>query len=515
MFGWRANTSLRPQALVLGAASLAAYLLTRTRDLGGDDTVFAMAVERFVSGRGGAGELAHPHHPLYNFLVAALLWLLRALGFTPLASDVGAALSACFAAAVVAGLALILAKAGMPDGVAMLAAAVAAMCGGFWHFATCMEVYALGAAAVLAWLWVVGREQPDGAATGACVALAAVAHLVLGLLLLPSLVRLRRRPREAARAAVTAIGLTALIVVANLSLFHHARTPAAWLRTITPGYGTYLVTPKPLAALSAMRNLAVWDWYREVPLFAQNVAHAFDGASAIATAVLVLLLLAGIVAAVRLRPPLAVTSGLALAAFVLLWLVWDVGNVEHVVAATPLFAVLIAYGARELGPRAGSLALAGVLVVFLVSNGLGSAVPQARQENSRTCVVASFVSENTPADAVVISVGTDARVRLALPYLSGRHVVDLTLAVASARRQQQPATVALAYWSNAANSARHLYALPDVFAPSSVAWVERLGLPADRFAAVVAGFHVIRRHELPADGVVLDAPFVLCEISAR
>jgi len=497
---------------VLGVASLVAYLLTRTRDLGGDDTVFAMAVDGFVSGRGAAGELAHPHHPLYNLLVAALLWLLRALGFNPLVSDVGAALSACFAAAVVAGLALMLAKAGMPGGLAMLAAAVAATCGGFWHFATCMEVYALGAAAVLAWLWVVGREQPDGAATGASVALATAAHLVLGLLLLPSLVRLR--PREALRATVTAIGLTALIVVANLSLFHHAHTPAAWLRTITPGYGAYLVTPKPLAALSAMRNLAVWGWYREVPLFTQSVARAFDGAGAIATAVLVLLLLAGVVAAVRLRPPLAATAGLALAAFVLLWLVWDVGNVEHVVAATPLFAVLIAYGAQELGPRGGTLALAGVLVVFLVSNGLGSAVPQARQENSRTCMVASFVSENTPADAVVISVGTDARVRLALPYLSGRRVVDLTLAVASARRQRQPATVALAYWSDTARSARHVYALPDVFAPSSLAWVERIGLPTDRFAAVVAGFHVVRRHELPADGVVLDAPFVLREISA-
>jgi hypothetical protein len=511
----RANTSPRPQALVLGMTSLIAYLLTRTRDLGGDDTVFAMAVDSFVSGHGVAGELAHPHHPLYNLLVSALLWLLRAFGFNPLVSDVGAALSACFAAAVVAGLALILAKAGIPDGVAILAAAVAGTCGGFWHFATCMEVYTLGAAAVLAWLWVVGREQPDGAATGASVALATVAHLVLGLLLLPSLVRLRQRPREALRATVTALGLAALVVAANLSLFHHAHTPAAWLRTITPGYGAYLVTPKPLAALSAMHDLAVWGWYREVPLFAQNVVRAFDGAGAIATAVLVLLMLAGVVAAVRLRPPLAVTSALALAAFVLLWLVWDVGNVEHVVAATPLFAVLVAYGAQELAPRGGTLALAGVLGVFLVSNGLGSAVPQARQENSRTCVVASFVSESTPVDAVVISVGTDARVRLALPYLSGRRVVDLTLAVASARRQRQPATVALAYWSDVARSAKHLYALPDVFAPSSLAWVERIGLPTDRFAAVVAGFHVVRRHELPADGVVLDAPFVLREISTR
>jgi hypothetical protein len=515
MSGWRTNVSPRAQALVLGATALVAYLLTRTRDLGGDDTVFAMAVDGFVSGHGAAAELAHPHHPLYNLLVAALLWLARALGFHPLVSDVGAAVSASFAAAVVVGLVLLLVRAGLSLGVALLSAAVAATCGGLWHFATCMEVYALGAAAVLAWLWVTGREQPDGLATGTTVALATLAHVVLGLLLLPSLVRLRRRPREAVRATVGALALAGLTAAANLSLFHHARTPVAWLRTITPCYATYLVAPDPRAALSAVQDLSVWGWYREVPLFAPAVARAFDGAGALATAVLVLLLLAGLVAAARERKALPATAALALAAFVLLWLVWDVGNVEHVVAATPVFAVLVGCGAQTLSARGRSFALTSVLAIFLVVNGLASAVPQARQENSRTCAIASFVAENTPADAVVISVGTDARVRLALPYLSGRRVVDLTLAVASARRQRQPVAVALAYWSGAARAARHLYALPDVFAPSSLAWVEHLGVPADRFTAVVAGLRVVGRRELPADGIVLDAPFILREVSLR
>src|SRR3989304_1332485 len=71
------------QALVIGAVVLVVYLLTRTRDLGGDDTVFAMAVDSLLSGGGPSREVFHPHHALFNPLVAAGGWLLRLRGLHP------------------------------------------------------------------------------------------------------------------------------------------------------------------------------------------------------------------------------------------------------------------------------------------------------------------------------------------------------------------------------------------------------------------------------------------------
>jgi hypothetical protein len=75
------------QAAVVGAVALVTYLLTRTRDLGGDDTVYAMTVDGFLSGHGVSRELFHPHHPIYNPIVAAVCWLLRLVGFRPFVAD--------------------------------------------------------------------------------------------------------------------------------------------------------------------------------------------------------------------------------------------------------------------------------------------------------------------------------------------------------------------------------------------------------------------------------------------
>ena len=141
---------------MIGGVFFVAYLLTRTRDLGGDDTVFAMAVDSLLSGGGPSREVFHPHHALFNPLVAAVCRVLRLAGLHPFVTDVGAARAALFAAAVAGGLVPVLRRAGVGEGPALLAAAVAGASGGLWQYGTCMEVYALAAATVLLWLAVVG-----------------------------------------------------------------------------------------------------------------------------------------------------------------------------------------------------------------------------------------------------------------------------------------------------------------------------------------------------------------------
>ncbi len=501
-------------AFVVGAVTLVAYLLTRTRDFGGDDTVFAMAVDRFLAGNGAERALVHPHHPIYNPIVAGLTWLLRSLGLRAFVPDVGAAVSSLAAAIVAGGLVWLLCRAGVRREVAALAGAVASASGGLWHFGTCMEVYALTAVLVTAWLAVAGRESPDPRAAGAAVAAATLGHLSAGLLVAPTVVRLRRRPKSAAGAAALAAGLTLVLVAANLTLFHHASTPGAWFRSAVPGpRAPYLSAPNPPAAIAAVFDLVAWRWYRSVPVYSPATAHWFDVAGALAAALLFVAFAAGLVAASRGRHPMAVTAALALLAYLPLWLVWDVGNVEHVVAATPLFATVTAFGAASLARRLGEVVLGAALALLLVANGLGSAVPQSRVENSRPCIVASFVAEALPPEAVLLTVGVEPRLRLALPYLCGRRVVTLALDVQSARAQGRDPLTALAYWVAAGEQARSLWVTPDVLAGSTTAEVVALGIPAPVWTNLVARARTLERRVLPPDGVAVLEPFVLTRIS--
>ena len=502
------------QAAVVGVVSFATYLLTRTRDLGGDDTVFAMAVDRFLSGHGVTRELFHPHHPIYNPIVAAVCWLLRLAGFRPFVSDVGAAVSGLAAALVVGGLVLLLRRAGVRQRPALLAGVVAGASAGLWQFGTCMEVYALTAAAVLLWLAVVGREDPKPLASGVSVSLAMLGHLTAGLLVVPTAIRLRARPGAAARAVAVGVGVAGLTLAAMLALFHHAYTPGQWLATVLPAHGgSYVRAPAPLAMLGAVRDLLVWRWFRSVPVFAPVAAGWFEVAGAVAAALALVVLAAGLIAAVTDRHPLAVTASLAIAAYLPLWLMWDAGNVEHVVAATPLFATVLAFGAAKLRGRWGEGLLGTVALLLVAANGLGSAVPQSRAENSRTCVIASFVSETVPADGVLLTVGVEPRLRLALPYLSGRRVVSLALDVESARAQGRPPLAALAYWMEAGRGARSLWVTPDVLDRRTPAWIDTIGIPSEVWSRVVGGATPLRRRMLAADGVVIREPFVLTEIS--
>jgi hypothetical protein len=502
------------QALLVGAVFFIAYLLTRTRDLGGDDSVFAMAVDSFLSGGGPSREVFHPHHPVFNPLVAALCWLARLVGLHPFVPDAGAAVAALAAAVVVGGLVLVLRGARMGEGAALMGAAVAGVSGGLWQYATRMEVYALAAAAVLLWLAVAGRDRPAPVPTGASLAATILGHLATGLLVVPTAIRMRKRPFALVQALAVGLGLAAVALIAMLVLAHHAYTPRQWLQVVLPAHNTpYLQQPRPGAMLAALRGLALWNWYHTVPVFSATTARWLDVAGNAAVALLAVLLIAGLRAAVRDRSAVAVTASLALAAYVPLWLIWDAGNPEHAVAATPLLAVLIAFGAATLPRRSGELALGGALILLLIVNGLASAVPQSRPENSRNWVIASFVSSSVPDDALLLSVGVEPTLRLSLPYLSGRRVVTLTLDVNSARRQGRPPLDGLTYWLRAGGAARSVWVTPDVLNPESVPWIEQLGIPGAIWVRFARAIRPGQQRVLPPDGVVIREPFILTEIT--
>jgi hypothetical protein len=514
MFGVRAKPATpTQQGLVIGVAFFVAYLLTRTRDLVGDPTIFAIAVDSFLGGRGIRHEFFHPHHPLFNPLVAAITWFLHVLGFHPFIVDVGAGVAAFFAATVVAALVPLLRRAGVGEGPALLAAAAAGASGGLWQFATCMEVYGLTAAAVLLWLTVVGQRRPAALASAASLAAVTLAHLASGVLVLPTAIRLRKRMGAMVVAVGAGLTLAATALITIFILFHHASTPQQWLHLVIPGYAEdYLGRSTRGPWLQTLVDLALWGWYHGVPVFSPDAARWLDVAGAFAVAILLVVLAAGVLAAVRDRHPLAVTAALAIAAYVPLWLIWDVGNVEHAVAAVPLFATLIAFGAAKLPRRRGQIALGTALLLLLLVNGLASAVPQSRPENGREWVIASFVSANVPKDAVVLSVGVDPRLRLSLPYLSGRRVVMLTLDVLSARAQGRSPLQALDYWMGAGINAPSVWVTTDVLDPGSVAWVERLGIPASTWSRVVSAGRPVQRRVLEPDGVVIRQSFVLTEL---
>jgi hypothetical protein len=502
------------QALVIGGVFFVAYLLTRTRDLGGDDTVFAMAVDGFLSGGGPTREVFHPHHALFNPLVVAVCWLLRLVGLHPFVADVGAAIAALFAAAVAGGLVPLLRQAGLTEGPALLTAAVAGASGGLWQYGTRMEVYALATAAVLLWLAVVGRGRPGPLSAGASLVASMLGHLATTVLLVPTAIRFRKRPAALATAVAVGVGLTAVGLIAMFVLVDHAYTPRQWLRVVAPGHGDdYLAPPRPPGMARALAGLVLWRWYDRVPVFSDATSRWLDLAGGLAVALLLVALVAGALSAVRDRHPLAVTAALGIAAYVPLWLVWDVGNPEHAVAAIPLFAALVAFGAAKLPRRIGSPALGAVLVLLLLVNGLASAVPQSRVENSRECVIASFVSATLPEDAVLLAVGIDPALRLSLPYLSGRRVVTLTLDVDSARTQGLPPAEGLAYWLRAGRAARSVWVTPDVLDPSTATWMHRLGIPPAAWTRFVAAIRPGQRAALPLDGVVIREPFVLTEIT--
>ena len=252
-----------------------------------------------------------------------------------------------------------------------------------------------------------------------------------------------------------------------------------------------------------------WEFYREVPVLREGVAAAF-GAVGTATALLVLLLAgAGAVLAARRGRPLARTAALGVAAFVPLWFLWDAGNVEHVVGAVPLLVILAALAAARLPGRWGPALLLAAAAALGTINGLGSAIPASRPANSRVMVVADFVNRTVPPDGLLLSAGTDPRLRLGLPYLSGRRVRSLALLLDAASRAGADPAAALRAWLDDAEAARELWVTADVFDPQTLRWVGARGIPAESWNRAVARFRREGEAVLPPDGVVLHRPVVL------
>jgi len=492
----------------MAAAAAVLYALTLTRDFGGDDTVFAHWVDLWLRG-GGARWLLHPHHLLHLPLVAATAWVARWMSGAVFVLDAGAWVSVVAAAAVVGGVVPLLRSAGVREGVALLTAAVATVSGGLWQFGTMAEAYALEAVAVLVWVWVASRERPPWVGVAVSLALACLSHLALVLLVVPSLWLLRRQRRQV--AAVVAVGLVApaLVVAAIAWQLLDLRSLAdLWRWVFTPSMGGYLAAPSPAATGAAVAGAVVWRWFERVPVFAPAVAGWLRACGGAALLLLLPLPLLGAASSWRASRVVRVAC-LGLASLLPLWMVWDAGNVEHVVGAIPLLAVLTAFGAASLPAPRGELLLGATAALLLVSNGVGSALPRTRPENCRTAVIASFVHERVSPEGLVMTLGRDPALRLGLPYLSGRRVTDLTLLAEGARRQGVSADAALERWLGRARDAGELWLLGDVLDPSSADLVEALGVDVGTWRRAVACLVPGNAVVLAADPVVVRAAFAL------
>jgi hypothetical protein len=288
-------------------------------------------------------------------------------------------------------------------------------------------------------------------------------------------------------------------------------SPAGWAESVLPHESIAYIEPgQGWLFPRALGALVQWSWYREVPVLVPPASRALDIGGSLALALAAGLVLVGSWRV--LRDPaerLGRTSALAVAAFVPLWLVWDVGNFEHTVAAAPLFGVLVAVGAASLPPRAGSAALAALVLLLASVNGIGGAALQRRPENGRLWITAGFVQQHVSASGLILGVGTDPRVRLGLSYLAGRHVADLTLAVRSARIAGHPPEDGLRWWIGRARGASELWALGDVFDPRTEAWIDQLGIPREAWRAALADLSTRSTAELVPDGAVVREPFRL------
>ena len=498
------------KALAIAAASFALYLLTRTRHFGGDDTVFATVVQRWLDLGEVERALLHPHHLLYNPLVGAVAWLVRAATGSVLVLDVGAAVAGAAAAASVAGVYLVARRHGIPDDVAALTAATMAVSGGMWRYATTMEVYTLGAAGVVLWLAAVTDGGCSWRRLAAGFAAPWFGHTVLLLLLLPGVWLQRRRARVVAAALAAGVALPGLAVAALLALARAVWTPTAMADLMVGGgLGHWLSAPDPAGALHALEGTVVWRSYHALAVYPPSAAALFDLLGAFAAVVLAAAVVWGGLRGLRARNPLVVAALSGIAVLVPLWLVWDTGNTEHAVAATPLFAVLAAIGFSALPRRVSIASLAAVAVALLVANGLGSALPRTQPQLSRTLVVAEHVRATIPEDGLLVAVGIDPELRLALPYLSSRRVIDLTSEVHAARRSRAPAVAARERWLQTAAAAPEAWLLEDLERAEVAAWVEELGVPPAAWQYARRTLRLGPGVTLEADGVVIREPVIL------
>jgi hypothetical protein len=503
---------------VLAIVSFLVYSLTRTRHFGGDDTVFALVVQRWLEQGEFERAFFHPHHLLYNPLVALCSWLIRAIRGTVFVLDVGAAVSAAAAAVVVAGVYLLLRRFRVDDNLALSAAVVLAVTGGMWRYATRMEVYTLAAVGVVVWLYAMSNEGASWQKLAAGFGAPWVGHSVLGLLVPPGAWLQRSRPRVLAVGLAAGLLVPGFIAAFLLATVHGSESLASVARIVVgPGSSRWLSLPEPLGAMRALRDLVALRTYHDVPVFPHWVVACFDILGGVATLGLTALVISGLVVTIRGKHRLGVTAGLGVACLVPLWMVWDVGNHEHAVAALPMFIVLTTLGVAAVGRRSGQVILAVIAVILVLVNGIGSVLLETQAHLSRTLLVADFVRETVPEDGTLVMVGVDPELRLALPHLGGRRVVDLTSLVHSARRAGATPRDALDRWLQSASMAADPWLLEEPGSPAVLCWVDELGIPEAVWRDALLRMSLGQAESLKADGVVLRAPVTLqrLEIGVR
>ncbi len=509
----RAPVTPRQLAAVIGVATGVSYLLTRTRDFGGDDTIYAMAVDAWLQHGLLERAFLHPHHPLYNPLVGLVAWIWRSLSGQVLVLDAGAAVSAVAAALTVAGLVLVLVHAGINHRVSVLTACIVATAGSFWRFATMMEVYTLAAAGTLLWLTVLARPRPRAHWLGLGLAAAWLSHLILGLLVLPTAWCLRRRPRTLVITLLYGVVAPGLVLVVAQALAQGisqvSDLPGLF---VSSSLGSWLHMPRAGALPEALRGLMLWRWYEQVPVYPPVINAGLSGLGRLALLLLAPLVVLGCAIAIRQRRPIGIAAVTGLLVLLPYWLMWDIGLAQHMVPAIALLAVLLALGADALPNRLGGIVLTGALVCLVIANGVGSAVPQTQAYLSKMLLMADFVRDVVPEQGQVLAVGVDPKVRLSLPYLSSRHVEDLTLLVHAARSQELSPEAALAYWLSRVADDRPTWALAELLDPATLHWIEQLGLTRDAWQHALSQLAYGPPRTMPADGVVLTKPITLIPI---
>ncbi len=500
----------RLKALVLAVCAFLLYTATRTRHFGGDDTVFAIAVQRWLDVGALEPTFIHPHHLLYNPMVAGLSWLVRLVTGSVFVLDMGAAVSAAAAAAAAAGTYLVLRRHEVGDDSALMAAVTLILAGGVWKYATRMEVYTFAAAGVVVWLAAVADRHGSWRKEAVGFAAPWLGHSVLGLLVLPGAWLLRGRPRVLMAAILGGVVVPGAIVVGLLAGVRKVDGLAGVLEIFAgPGLGRWLSAPDPIGALRALHGLVIWQSYRGLPVYPPWVMWTFDMLGAIASAILGALLIWGIVVVLRDGSRVGRTALAGIAVLVPLWLVWDSGNTEHVVAAAPLFVVLVAVGASSIRRRVALAALVVVAVSMLVVNGLGSALLETQPHLSRVMMVADHVQRTVPDGGTLVTIGVDAELRLGLPYLASRHVVDLTSLVHSARRAGAPPTAAVERWLLMTADAQDPWMLEDPDSAAVTQWVGELGIPEGDWRRTRSRLSLGGEATLPADGVAIRSPVTL------
>jgi hypothetical protein len=121
--------------------------------------------------------------------------------------------------------------------------------------------------------------------------------------------------------------------------------------------------------------------------------------------------------------------------------------------------------------------LAAVAAALLIVNGVGSALIGTQPHLSRTLMVSDFVRETVPEGGALVAVGMDPELRLALPHLGGRRVIDLTAIVHSARRAGATPQEALERWLQLAAAADDTWLLEDPDSAVVQRWITELGIP--------------------------------------